>query len=244
MKVRRPDILEKVQLDRSILLFVARCLERLVPSLRLIALEGAMRNFCIAVEEQLHLTNEARNNERFTANFADDPDVLFPKLYPELCSDAVLTMEFIDGVREEDLETAGIDVRRVVEAGMRCVCRMIFLHGFVHADLHPGNMRFLPPGRAVLFDLGLVGSLIDEDRLTTARLAVRLRNRRRQDGGPHLLRQRGAHGDPRLCGLRRRSVRPGRQPTLARPGQYADNAGDRPASSTSCAGITSRRTVT
>ncbi len=172
VKVRRPDIIEKVQLDRSILLFVARCMERLVPSLRLIALEGAIRNFCVAVEEQLHLTNEARNNERFTANFADDPDVLFPKLFPALCSDSVLTMAFIDGVREEDLEARGIDVRRVVEAGMRCVCRMIFLHGFVHADLHPGNMRFLPPGRAVLFDLGLVGSLIDEDRLTTAGLLL------------------------------------------------------------------------
>jgi len=172
VKVRRPDILDKVQLDRSILLFIARCLERLLPSLRLIALEGAMRNFCTAVEAQLHLTNEARNNERFTANFADDPDVLFPKLFPELCSDAVLTMAFVDGVHESDLEHSGIDVRRVVESGMRCVCRMIFLHGFVHADLHPGNMRFLPGGQVVLLDLGLVGSLVDEDRLTTAQLLL------------------------------------------------------------------------
>ena len=45
VKVRRPDILEKVALDRSILLFVARLLERLVPSLRIIDLQGAMRNF-------------------------------------------------------------------------------------------------------------------------------------------------------------------------------------------------------
>lgn len=170
VKVRRPDILEKVQLDRSILLFVARCLERLVPSLRLISLQGAMRTFCAAVEEQLHLTNEARNNRRFAANFADDPDVLFPKLYPELCSDSVLTMAFIGGVREDELEATGIDVRQVVEGGMRCVCRMIFLHGFVHADLHPGNMRFLRDGRVVLLDLGLVGSLVDADRLRTARL--------------------------------------------------------------------------
>src|SRR6185369_17623855 len=113
VKVRRPDILEKVQLDRSILLFVARCLERLVPSLRLMSLEGAMRNFCAAVEEQLHLTNEARNNRRFTANFADDPDILFPQIFPELCCDSVLTMAFVDGVREEELEATGIDTRRV-----------------------------------------------------------------------------------------------------------------------------------
>ena len=64
----------------------------------------------------------------------------------------------------------GVDVIRLVEAGMRAVCRMIFLHGFVHADLHPGNMRFIPPGRLVLLDLGLVGELAEEDRVTTAQL--------------------------------------------------------------------------
>jgi ubiquinone biosynthesis protein len=62
VKVRRPDILEKIRLDRSILLAVARGLERLVPSLRLVALEGAMRTFCDAVEAQIHLEGEARNN--------------------------------------------------------------------------------------------------------------------------------------------------------------------------------------
>jgi ubiquinone biosynthesis protein len=169
VKVRRPDIAEKVALDRSILLFVGRALERVVPTLRLVSLEGALRAFCDAVGEQIDLRHEARNNARFAANFADDPDVGFPRLVPEACSESVLTMEFIDGVHEERLAEAGVDVRALVAAGMRCVCRMIFLHGFVHADLHPGNLRFLPPHRLVLLDLGLVGELGDEDRVLTAR---------------------------------------------------------------------------
>jgi ubiquinone biosynthesis protein len=170
VKVRRPDIIEKVRLDRAILLLLGRLLERVVPSLRLVSLAEAFETFCNAVEAQIHLTNEAANNRRFTANFAGDPDVHFPHLVPEACSDAVLTMEFVEGVREEDLEARGLDVDRIVEAGMRAVCRMIFSHGFVHADLHQGNLRFLPPGRIVLLDLGLVGSLDDADRLTTAAL--------------------------------------------------------------------------
>jgi len=170
VKVRRPDILEKVRLDRSILLFLGRTLERLVPSLRLLSLEGALCSFCDAVEQQIHLSNEAEHNRRFTQNFADETEVRFPRLFPAACSDAVLTMEFIEGVHESELEAAGILVHRVVAAGMRAVCRMIFLHGFVHADLHPGNLRFMPPGCIVLLDLGLVGTLDDVDRLTTARL--------------------------------------------------------------------------
>ncbi len=169
VKVRRPDILEKVQLDRAILLSMARLLERLVPSLQLVSLEAAMLNFCSAVEQQIHLANEAAHNVRFTANFANDPEIHFPRLYPDYCSDAVLTMEFIDGVREADIESAGLDSKQIVRAGMRCVCRMIFSHGFVHSDLHAGNMRFLPPGEVVLLDLGLVGELTDTDRVMTAR---------------------------------------------------------------------------
>jgi ubiquinone biosynthesis protein len=134
-----------------------------------VSLEGALRAFCDAVARQIHLENEAHNNARFTANFAGDPDVRFPRLYPEACSDAVLTMEYVDGVHEDRLVEAGIDVRALVAAGMRAVCRMIFLHGFVHADLHPGNLRFLPPSRLFLLDLGLVGELSDEDRVLTAR---------------------------------------------------------------------------
>lgn len=174
VKVRRPDIADRVALDRSILLFVSRGLERVVPTLRLVCLEEAMREFCRGVEAQLDLAIEARNNERFQANFANEPDVVFPRLHPDACASGVLTMEFIEGVHERDLEASGVDIERVVAAGIGAVCRMIFLHGFVHADLHPGNLRFLPPGRLVLLDLGLVGELLDEDRLTTAQLIFAL----------------------------------------------------------------------
>jgi ubiquinone biosynthesis protein len=170
VKVRRPDIAEKVALDRSILLAAARLAERLVPSLRLVSLAEAVATFCNAVEYQIDLRNEADHNRRFRANFADEPELHFPALFEDACSAEVLTMEFVDALDEEDLFERGVDVHKVVMTGMRCVCRMIFSHGFVHADLHPGNMRFEPDGRIVLFDLGLVGALPDADRLTNAKL--------------------------------------------------------------------------
>lgn len=178
VKVRRPDVAEKVALDRSILLVAARFAERVVPSLRLVSLEEAVATFCDAVEHQIHLRNEADHNRRFRANFASEPDLHFPVLFESACSDEVITMEFVEGLREDQLDPNEVDVRHIVMAGMRCVSRMIFSHGFVHADLHPGNMRFekvsSAPGparcRIVLFDLGLVGELDDADRLTNAQL--------------------------------------------------------------------------
>ena len=170
VKVRRPGITRKVRLDRSILIFVSQGLERVVPSLRLISLSEAVATFCDAVETQLSLRREALHNRRFALMFADDPDIAFPGLHEELCTDAVLTMDFVEGVHERDLEAAGLDLERIVDAGMRAVSQMIFEYGFVHADLHPGNLLFLPPGRIVMLDLGLVGDVDHEDRVTNVRL--------------------------------------------------------------------------
>ena len=107
MKVRRPDIIDKVRHDRAILL-AAGARRRARGAVAAAGLARAPRCgiFCDAVEEQLHFTNEAANNARFQANFAADPEIDFPRLRPELCTDGVLTMEFVDGVREGDLEIA------------------------------------------------------------------------------------------------------------------------------------------
>jgi ubiquinone biosynthesis protein len=46
---------------------------------------------------------------------------------------------------------------------------MIFEDGFVHADLHPGNILITPGDQIALLDLGLVGELDDPHRRGFAR---------------------------------------------------------------------------
>ena len=171
VKVRRPGIREQIALDRALLLGLARGLERLVPSLRLVSLAEAVETFCEAVELQTDFAREARNNRRFAQHFADDPAIHLPKVHPELSGEAVLVMERIRGLREEELVGhPGVDLEALVRNGMRCICRMVFSHGLVHADLHPGNLRFLPPDRIALLDVGLVAEIPDRDRITNAEL--------------------------------------------------------------------------
>ncbi|GIV04250.1 MAG: hypothetical protein KatS3mg015_3080 [Fimbriimonadales bacterium] len=174
VKIRRPDVLDKIRLDRAVLLFCATWLERLVPSLRLVSLRAQIVQFCEAVERQAHLRNEARNNQRFQDHFAGDPDIRFPRLVAGACTDAVLVMEFVHGLHESELDSAPVDRGRIVRAGVRCVGKMVFEHGFVHADLHPGNIRFQAPGSIVLLDLGLVGELTAADRKITAETLLAL----------------------------------------------------------------------
>jgi ubiquinone biosynthesis protein len=175
IKVRRPSIARWAELDRSIILGIAHALE-LIPSMRLVSPVESARQFCDAIYRQLDFRREAANNLRFRANFAGESYVVFPRVYEDLSSERVLTMEFVEGYRERDLAAVGIDPKKVAGLGMRVFCKMTFIDGFIHADLHPGNIRFMRDNRIALFDLGLTAELTDEDRLVFAQTMFYMAN--------------------------------------------------------------------
>ena len=168
IKVRRPDIEELCAFDLLVMRLYARTLE-LIPSLRLLAPLQSVEQFGRAIAMQLDFTIEARNNVRFQKNFAGDPDVVVPKLYPALCSRRVLVMEFIEGFKILDFKKTQFEPRRLGQIGFRVMLKMVFADGFVHADLHPGNLLVTPQGQVALLDLGLVAELDDEHRTAFAR---------------------------------------------------------------------------
>jgi ubiquinone biosynthesis protein len=133
-----------------------------VPSLRLLSLPGAVREFGVALHGQLDFRREAENNRRFARNLAGSPDVRVPELIPELCKARVLAMEFVHGVKASQPEKVGGDKKRLARLGSELVLNMIFRDGFVHADLHPGNVLLTDDGKIVLIDLGMVASIPGE----------------------------------------------------------------------------------
>lgn len=169
VKVRRPGIVRRAHLDEAILRVGARLIA-LVPTASLVSPLEAVDRFCEAVNQQLDFRIEAANNRRFRRNFASNPHVVFPALVERLCSDRLLVMEFVEGVKDERLEEVGCDRRVLARLGIEIICRMIYHHGFVHADLHPGNVLYLTGNRVALLDLGLVAELGDDDRRGIAQL--------------------------------------------------------------------------
>jgi ubiquinone biosynthesis protein len=140
-----------------------------IPSVKLLAPAQQVEEFGRAILLQLDFRVEAENNRRFQAFFAGDPDVIFPGLVDELCSERVLTMEFVDGVKILQYQRTPHDPSRLARVGFRTLLKMIFEDGFVHADLHPGNILVTPEGKVAILDLGLVGSLDDFHRRSFAR---------------------------------------------------------------------------
>jgi ubiquinone biosynthesis protein len=163
VKVRRPKIVQICAFDLSVMRMFARVLE-LIPSIRLLAPVESVEEFGRGIRMQLDFTIEAQNNRRFRNNFAGDRDVMFPELVDELCTRAVLVMEFIDGTKILQYKSTQANPKRLADIGFRVLLKMIFVDGFVHADLHPGNIFITRDDRVAILDLGLVGELNDLHR--------------------------------------------------------------------------------
>jgi ubiquinone biosynthesis protein len=164
VKVRRPGLDDLVSFDLSVMRLFARAIA-LIPSLRLLAPVESIDEFGRAIRAQIDLRIEAGNNARFAQNFAGDPDVSFPALYPELCGRRVLTMAFIRGVKVLDAPAKqGADATRLARIGFRTLLKMVFADGFVHADLHPGNILVDESNQIIILDLGLTAELDEAAR--------------------------------------------------------------------------------
>ncbi|MCP5065214.1 MAG: AarF/ABC1/UbiB kinase family protein, partial [bacterium] len=155
VKVQRPEARLQIERDLVILAFWARLLDH-IPSVHMLSLPGAVERFGHALTGQLDFSQEARNNRRFATAFADVQGVDVPELVEELCTPRVLVMDFVDGVKATEPEKVGGDRAKLARTGGEAVLKMIFTDGFVHADLHPGNIILTQDDRVVLIDLGMV----------------------------------------------------------------------------------------
>jgi ubiquinone biosynthesis protein len=175
VKVRRPNVVEEVDQDLEIIQnFAARASRRSKAAARY-DLAGLADEFVQTLRAQLDYLQEARNAERFAANFAGDSSVQIPRVFWDLTTSRVITLERIRGMKVTDvaaLDEAGLDRHELAQRAARIVAKMVFEDGFFHADPHPGNFFIEPGGRFGIVDFGMVGTLDDALREQLSRLLI------------------------------------------------------------------------
>jgi ubiquinone biosynthesis protein len=167
IKVQRPGIGETIETDLSILLSMAERMEVVLPETRVYNPTGMVDDFAHQIVKELDFTRDGRNADRMARNFRDVPGIRFPKIYWEFSSPKVLVMEFIEGVRIDNLEAIvelGHDPHEIGVRGFHAYLKMIFEDGFFHGDPHPGNLLITKKGDIVFLDFGIVGILRPEKR--------------------------------------------------------------------------------
>ena len=122
---------------------------------------------------ELNFLIEGHNAERTGRNFSNSGLFRVPKIYWAQTGKRVLTMEYCTGDRVNDVDNLaakGISLRQVSDRLTKAYSEMIFVHGFVHCDPHPGNILVDKHGELVLLDHGLYKELSHDFRLSYARL--------------------------------------------------------------------------
>ena len=161
IKVQHAGIRRRMEIDLEILAGLAQLAER-IPELRPYRPLATVDEFRRIVRRELDFSREARNLEQFARNFSRDSHVRIPRLYPELSTSRVLTMEWLDGAKLSDPavhQLPDTDLSAVARRGAEMYLEMIFLHGFYHGDPHPGNLVVMQGGTIGLLDFGMVGRL-------------------------------------------------------------------------------------
>jgi ubiquinone biosynthesis protein len=168
VKVRRPNVVQLCTFDLAVMRLWARIIN-LVPSASTLAPVDSVEEFGRAIFAQLDFRIEARNNRRFRENFRAQPAVIFPEVIEALSTERILTMTFVAGTKILSVTNTRSDPKKVARLGLQTLLKMIFEDGFVHADLHPGNIFITPDDKLALLDLGLVGELDEPHRKAFAR---------------------------------------------------------------------------
>ena len=164
VKVRRPGIARTIDADLSIMHMLSRRIEEVAPEARIFNLSGMLQEFERSLSREIDFSVEAASIERFGKNFDGHDQVLIPRVFIDLSSQAVLTMERMKGVKISLIE--GDEKRRdkIAKNYLFAAYKMIFEDGFFHGDLHPGNVFVDDNDRIALIDFGMVGRLSGSTR--------------------------------------------------------------------------------
>ena len=166
VKIQRPNIAAIIEVDLRALRQIARWLSRVRLVSDRVDLPALTEEFARTSVDEIDYLHEAANSERFAENFAGDARVAAPTVIWERSSRRVLTLQDVTAIKINDvaaLHAAGIDPAEVAQRFAAVMFDQLFVHGFFHADPHPGNI-FVTPGSdgewAFTFvDFGMMGEV-------------------------------------------------------------------------------------
>ena len=180
IKILKPNIKEKLFKDFIFFYWVSKCLEIAIPSIKRLKLSKNVEVLSEVSLNELDLTLEASAAEELSENFKDNPNYKVPKIYWEFTSKNILVLEYIQGIRIDDinaLKKANHNIKKITEIGTEVFFLQVFRDGFFHGDMHPGNILINPKGVLIPIDFGIMGRLSNKDRQFLALLLTYLLNK-------------------------------------------------------------------
>ena len=192
VKVQRPNIVPEINADLEIMADLLMTLQGRFEKVRDNDLLGIFEEFANNLREELDYRIESFNARRLADDMAVFPRVTVPKMYGQLTTAKVLTMEFVKGVKiikTDEISAAGWNTDELGGCFLEVMIKQIVINGYFHGDAHPGNILCdLGDGNIIFLDMGMMGTLSQEQRINLGDLIWTLNGRDSYDLAESLLR--------------------------------------------------------
>ncbi|WP_338024752.1 ABC1 kinase family protein [Bifidobacterium miconisargentati] len=198
VKVQRPGVRETMAQDVSIMRSIAKAATKVIGSSQIVDLKGVVEELWDTFESETDFLVEARNLAEFKRFASRFKYMDCPTPYPELCTEHVVVMEYVDGISVShagELVAAGYDLKDIGTKLVDNYATQILDDGFFHADPHPGNI-IIRGGQIVLIDLGMTGRLDAKTRAVMKDMIFAVAKQDSPQLADGLLRFAGAEADP------------------------------------------------
>ncbi|XCN72251.1 MAG: AarF/ABC1/UbiB kinase family protein [Candidatus Electrothrix aestuarii] len=167
VKVQRPGLENIISVDLEILSQIAKLMEDHFEEVQGHQPTVIVEEFALSLSQEIDFTIELSNIHHFSLLLSDNPNIHVPEVFPDLSTERILVMERVKGIKAShvlELKKQGYDLPLIAERGANLVMEQIFVHGFFHADPHPGNLFILPGNIICFIDFGQMGRLLLKDR--------------------------------------------------------------------------------
>lgn len=198
VKVQRPDIEQVIGVDLEILGHLASLMEMYVVEMQGHRPTAVVEEFARTLSNEIDYTVEISNIQRFARQFDGNGTIYVPRVFRELSSERILTMENIKGIKASRIETLkqhGVDLPLVARRGTNLIMEQIFVHGFFHGDPHPGNIFIVPDNVVCFIDFGMMGRLSRQNREDFTDLLLDIIARRERKVTDGVLKLTNHYGD-------------------------------------------------
>ncbi len=176
IKIRRPDITERVLEDLQILESLAALTDRRWTQAQRLHLPRMIKDYQNVILAELDFEQEAQNTIKLRALWLDRGKLYVPKIYPDLTRENLLVMERVEGTvvsHKDQLVDQGVNLERLANLGVEIFFTQVFEDNFFHADMHPGNILVDTSNPSeptyIALDCAIIGSLTRADRNYLAR---------------------------------------------------------------------------
>lgn len=179
VKILRPNISRIMRRDISSLKlltkFIAIFSKFLAKTLRdiFLLLEGVAKY-------ELDLLHEASNASRLREDLKDVKGFYVPEIFWQYSTPKILVLEWLDGIsfsNKKAIAETEFDKKIIAQNFVISYFNQVYVHGFFHADMHPGNLFLLKNGDIGVVDFGIMGKIDKKTRIAVAEILIGFLNR-------------------------------------------------------------------